>query len=110
MRRRWLPAALVFAQALIFFRYPLFVPGYAIPWDLRNLHLPHAYLYADSLAEGHLPLWDPFTYCGRPELANIQAATLYPTMPLVAAMGLVFGRDTLLRWLCWNVALHVALA
>jgi hypothetical protein len=98
------------AQALIFFRYALFVPGYAIPWDLRNLHLPHAYLYADSLAEGHLPLWDPFTYCGRPELANIQAATLYPSMPVVAALGLIFGRDTLLDWLCWNVALHVALA
>jgi hypothetical protein len=98
------------AQALIFFRYALFVPGYAIPWDLRNLHLPHAYLYADSLAEGHLPLWDPFTYCGRPELANIQAATLYPSMPAVAALGLIFGRDTLLDWLCWNVALHLALA
>jgi len=110
VRKRWFPAALILAQALIFFRYPLFVPGYAIPWDLRNLHLPHAYLYADSLAEGRLPLWDPFTYCGRPELANIQAATLYPTMPVVAAMGLIFGRDTLLHWLCWNVALHVALA
>ena len=110
MRRRWFPAVLIIAQALIFFRCALFVPGYAIPWDLRNLHLPHAYLYADSLAEGHLPLWDPFTYCGRPELANIQAATLYPTMPVVAAMGLIFGRETLLNWLCWNVALHVALA
>ncbi|MGP8245473.1 MAG: YfhO family protein [Bryobacteraceae bacterium] len=110
MRRVWLPAALMVAQALIFFRYALFVPGYAIPWDLRNLHLPHAYLYADSLAEGHLPLWDPFTYCGRPELANIQAATLYPSMPVVAVLGLIFGPGTLLGWLCWNVALHVALA
>ena len=97
-------------QALVFFRHVLLVPGYAIPWDLRGLHLPHAYLWADSMAKGLLPLWDPYTYCGRPDLANIQAGALYPAMPVAAAMGLVFGRDTLLYWLEWTVVLHVALA
>ena len=97
-------------QALVFFRHVLFLPGYVIPWDLRGLHLPHAYLYADSLEKGLLPLWDPYTYCGRPDLANIQAGALYPAMPVAAAMGLVFGRDTLLYWLEWTVVLHVALA
>jgi hypothetical protein len=108
--KRYLPIALLVLQTLVFFRHVLWVPGYVIPWDLRGLHLPHAYLYADSLANGLLPLWDPYTYCGRPDLANIQAGALYPTMPVVAAMGLVFGRDTLLYWLEWTVVLHVALA
>jgi hypothetical protein len=108
--KRYLPFVLLVVQALVFFRHVLFLPGYAIPWDLRGLHLPHAYLYADSLEKGLLPLWDPYTYCGRPDLANIQAALLYPTMPVVAALGIVFGRDTLLYWLEWNVVLHVALA
>jgi len=108
--RRALPYALLFLQVLVFFRHVLFVPGYVIPWDMRGLHLPHAYLYADSLAQGKLPLWDPYTYCGRPELANMQTAVLYPTMPAVAALGILFGRDTLLYWLEWNVAWHVALA
>jgi len=108
--KRYLPIALLVLQALVFFRHVLFLPGYTIPWDLRGLHLPHAYLYADSLERGLLPLWDPYTYCGRPDLANIQVAALYPAMPVVAALGLVFGRDTLLYWLEWTVVLHVALA
>jgi hypothetical protein len=108
--KRYLPFLLLVLQALVFFRHVLFLPGYVIPWDLRGLHLAHAYLYADSLEKGLLPLWDPYTYCGRPDLANIQAGALYPAMPVVAAMGLVFGRDTLLYWLEWTVVLHVALA
>ena len=108
--KRYFPIALLVLQTLVFFRHVLWVPGYVIPWDLRGLHLPHAYLWADSLAKGEFPLWDPYTYCGRPDLANIQAGALYPAMPVVAAMGLVFGRDTLLYWLEWTVVLHVALA
>jgi hypothetical protein len=108
--KRYLPIAVLVLQALVFFRHVLFVPGYVIPWDLRGLHLPHAYLWADSLEKGLLPLWDPYTYCGRPDLAEIQSGALYPAMPVVAAMGLVFGRDTLLYWLEWTVVLHVAAA
>ncbi len=108
--KRYFPIALLVLQALLFFRHVLWVPGYEIPWDLRSLHLPHAYLWADSLAKGMLPLWDPYTYCGRPDLANIQAGALYPAMPVAAALGLAFGRDTLLYWLEWVVVLHVALA
>ncbi|HMD70280.1 MAG TPA: hypothetical protein VKF41_02995, partial [Bryobacteraceae bacterium] len=108
--KRYFPIALLVLQALVFFRHVLWAPGYEIPWDLRGLHLPHAYLWADSLAKGELPLWDPYTYCGRPDLASIQTAALYPAMPVVAAMGLLFGRDTLMYWLEWVVVLHVALA
>ena len=97
--KRYLPIALLVLQTLVFFRHVLWVPGYAIPWDLRGLHLPHAYLWADSIEKGLLPLWDPYTYCGRPDLANIQAGALYPAMPVAAALGLVFGRDTLMYWL-----------
>ena len=108
--KRYLPVAFLVLQALVFFRHVLFVPGYVIPWDLRALHLSNTYLYADSLANGQLPLWDPYTYCGRPALADIQAGALYPPMLAAAAMGLVFGRDTLLYWLEWAVVLHVVLA
>jgi len=108
--KRYFPIALLVLQALVFFRHALFLPGYVIPWDLRSLHLPYAYLYADSLEKGLLPLWDPYTYCGRPGLVDIQAGALYPAMPVAAALGLVFGRDTLLYWLEWTVVLHVALA
>ena len=105
-----MPFVLLVLQTLLFFRHVLFLPGYVLPWDLRGLHLPNTYLYADSLEKGQLPLWDPYTYCGRPDLADIQAGVLYPPMPVAAALGLVFGRDTLLYWLEWTVVLHVAMA
>jgi hypothetical protein len=108
--KRYLPIVLLVLQALVFFRHALFLPGYVIPWDLRGLHLSNTYLYADSLEKGLLPLWDPYTYCGRPALADIQAGVLYPPMLMVAALGLVFGRDTLLYWLEWAVVWHVVLA
>src|ERR1019366_7893840 len=41
--KRYLPFLLLVLQALVFFRHVLFLPGYVIPWDLRGLHLAHAY-------------------------------------------------------------------
>ncbi|MDX2149515.1 MAG: hypothetical protein SFV54_02190 [Bryobacteraceae bacterium] len=97
---------LLLAAALIFFRTVLFVPGHTVPWDFRSHHLPLATAYADALSEGVLPLWDPYTYCGRPLLANPQTAVFYPGMMLAA----VFGREGLSERLEWLLVLHVFLA
>src|SRR5579871_2862787 len=108
--KRALPYFLLAAEALLFFRHVLFVPGYVIPWDLRGLHLPYTWVYAEALAHGEAPLWDPYTYCGRPLYATIQAAVFYPTNALAAWLGSIFGREYIARVLEWSVALHVALA
>jgi hypothetical protein len=101
--KRLLPYLLLLAEVLLFYRHALFLPDqYVFPWDLRGFHLPHAYFYADSLARGELPLWDPYTYCGRPFQANIQTQVFYPTMPFVVPFEL-YGLEL-------NVALHVFLA
>src|SRR5579872_6788321 len=105
-----LPCLLLVVEALLFFRQVLFVPGYVIPWDLRGLHLPYTYLYSESITSGEFPLWDPYTYCGRPLYATIQAAVFYPTNALVAWLGSVFGREHIFYLLEWSVVLHVALA
>jgi hypothetical protein len=68
------PYLILLAEVLIFYRRVLF-GAYAIPWDLRTFHLPLATFIADSFRAGEFPLWDPFTYCGRPFYANIQPGT-----------------------------------
>ncbi|HBY58767.1 MAG TPA: hypothetical protein DEH78_03030 [Solibacterales bacterium] len=97
---------LLLAGALAFFRAVLFVPAYTVPWDFRGHHLPLATAYADALSEGVMPLWDPYTYCGRPLLANPQTAVFYPGMLLAAAPG----RTGLAERLEWLLVLHVFLA
>ncbi len=81
--RLWLYRWALAAQALVFHRHVLFYAKHLFPWDFRGVHLPLATLLADSFRRGQWPLWDPFTYCGMPIFANIQAASFYP--PVVAA-------------------------
>jgi hypothetical protein len=101
---------LVFAlEAVVFFRGVLFF-GHSIPWDLEGFHLPHAHVYADALARGELPLWDPYLYCGRPFQANIQTQVFYPTVALIAWLGSLIGHDHLFFLLELNVIFHTALA
>jgi hypothetical protein len=108
--KRALPYFLLVAEALFFFRHVLFLPGYVIPWDLRGLHLPYTQLYAEALSRGEFPLWDPYTYCGRPLYATLQAGVFYPTNFLAAWLGSALGRERIDYLLEWSVVLHVALA
>jgi hypothetical protein len=93
----------------LFFRHVLFYGGYVIPWDLRYDHYPVAAFVAESFERGELPLWDPYTYCGRPLYANIQAQVFYPPMIVVALLSNAFGGDHLLYLLEWQLILHVFL-
>jgi hypothetical protein len=77
-RRVWWPYGALAAEILVFYRLVLFVPGYAIPWDFRAYHFPLASFIAKSFSRGELPLWDPYSYCGTPFYANIQAQLFYP--------------------------------
>ncbi len=95
--------------AMLFFRHVLFF-GSVIPWDLQGFHLPHSYVYADAIARGEFPLWDPSTYCGQPFQANIQTQVFYPTVALAAWIGALAGRDHLFFLLELNVILHTILA
>ena len=103
---RLLPGVVFLLASMIFHSRVLFREGWAMPWDLRGHHLPLAAAYADALAERVLPLWEPYSYCGRPLLANPQTAVFYPGMALVAAGG----RNGLLYRLEWLEVIHIALA
>ncbi len=106
---RFLPYLLLLAEVLLFFRHVLFFGGYVIPWDLRYDHYPIAVFVAESFERGELPLWDPYTYCGRPLYANIQAQVFYAPMIAMALLSNAIGGEHLLYLLEWQLILHVFL-
>jgi hypothetical protein len=85
----------------------LLTPDHQIPWDLRFDHWPTAQFLADELAFGKMPLWDPWTYCGRPIYANIQAQLFYPPKLIALYTHVFISRWSLLDILEWMVVLHI---
>ena len=102
-----MPYLILLAAALIFFREVLFGSGYVIPWDFRYFHYPLATFIADALRAGHLPLWDPYTYCGRPVFADPQAQLFYPPTFITIVLSNIIGGDHLFYLLEWQLVLHV---
>ena len=103
--RRWLTISFIMTAVIFFHRSVLFRQDITFPWDFIGYHLPLATAYADAVDQGRLPLWDPFTYCGRPLLANPQTATFYPGMLL----SVLPGRTGLLERLEWLSVFHIGL-
>lgn len=55
--------------------------------DWLLLHLPGKAYAVFSLASGRLPLWNPYVGLGRPFLADMEMAVLYPPNLLYLALG-----------------------
>ncbi|MER3397411.1 MAG: hypothetical protein C4316_02545 [Chloroflexota bacterium] len=47
-------------------------------YDLLTYFYPYRVAVTEALAQGRLPLWNPYIFGGAPLFANIQAAVLYP--------------------------------
>ncbi len=97
-------------EALAFYRYVLFYPGYVFPWDFRAVHVPLATFVADSFRRGEFPLWDPYTYCGNPIFANIQTALFHPPVLAATLAGVWFGDHAIPRLLAIAVVAQVVFA
>jgi Bacterial membrane protein YfhO len=95
------------AVVVLFFHKPLFSAAYTFPWDFRGVQIPLITFLRDQLARNRFALWNPYTYCGYPIFANIQACFFHP---LVFASALISSR---LSWsslpilLEWAVVLQV---
>ncbi len=71
--------ALLLANLLFFWR-PLLTSS-QVPrggGDLNSYFFPLGAFSASALRHGHIPLWNPSLFGGMPQLANYQAAMLYP--------------------------------
>ncbi|MFZ0932962.1 MAG: YfhO family protein [Bryobacteraceae bacterium] len=110
----WRTAALVYASLLadvaVFFHRPLFSAAYVFPWDFRGVQLPMTTFLTDQLHQGHFPLWNPFSYCGYPVFANIEACFFHPLILASAFLAAHTSADSLPMLLEWAVVLQVWVA
>jgi hypothetical protein len=105
--RDWKAVALFAGMTALFF-YKILL-GEAWLWeDMMYFSYPVRVFAATSMAMGHLPLWNPYTFSGMPFLADIQTTVLY--LPCVALA--LFVRDGGLNfyWLEIMVIAHYVLA
>ena len=97
-------------QPVIFYLRVLINPRSHIPYDIEGFHLPLTAYIARCVREGVLPLWDPYSYCGAPIHADIQAQLFYPLTWISIAMGNLSAGHKLFYWIEWLVPLHMILA
>ncbi len=106
----WVLALLVLMpEILIFYRKAIFSAHYAIPWDFRYYHLPLTTFIAASWRKGQFPLWDPYTYCGLPFFANINAQIFYPPTAITVFLANLFSPDRLMYFMELHLVAHVLL-
>src|SRR5713101_7046271 len=104
------PCAVLLIEVLAFFRKILFQPReFVIPWDLRYYHMPLAEFMAKSFRHGHLPLWDPYTYCGWPVYAELTTQLFYPPTVIAVLISNLAGGRHLLYVLELQLVAHVFL-
>jgi hypothetical protein len=89
---RWAPLVL----ALVVFAYhvaPIWreVTSWAAWWDCRYYWFLVDVDFTTITRHHELPLWNPYSCGGAPQLANPQAATLSPLTPLVLLFGMPIG-------------------
>jgi len=92
---------------VLFFHRPLFSGAYTFPWDFRGVQLPLITVLRDQLRDNHFALWNPYSYCGYPIFANIQACFFHPLILLSALVSSRFAWSSLPLLLEWAVVLQV---
>src|SRR3989344_1559595 len=71
--------------------------------DLSRYFYPLRYLMVEQVKAGHLPLWNPYIFCGFPLLATLQVGFFYPLTIIyyLLPFNLAFN---------WYIILHYFLA
>jgi hypothetical protein len=103
----WRAPVVLAVLTLLFFRDIILRTSFF--WE-DFLHQYYAFrsFAATSLASGHLPLWNPYTFSGMPFQADIQSAIFYlPNMALTLFAG---GGHLDAWWLELSMIAHYALA
>jgi hypothetical protein len=99
--------ASLLAIVILFFHKPLFSSAYTFPWDFRGVQLPLITVLRDQLRDNHFALWNPYSYCGYPIFANIQACFFHPLVLLSALVSSRLSWSSLPILLEWAVVLQV---
>jgi hypothetical protein len=73
-----LPLLLYLGLVLLFFASFLFGDLIFAFKDLSRYFYPLRFLMVEEVWAGHLPLWNPYIFCGYPLLATLQIGFFYP--------------------------------
>jgi len=84
---RWSAFVLLVGPICLFHWRILFLGWLPDGGDMLNQFIPWREFALSCLSEGHLPLWNPYVFCGVPFWANIQTALLFPWNFLHLALG-----------------------
>jgi hypothetical protein len=112
--RDWLGLLFVIALPFIFYWRATIGQGMFFFGDIARFFYPMSVLYANALAAGRLPLWQPEILAGIPLLAEMQIGALYPLHLLLfrfLPVDLALNYDILLHlaWLAAGVFLFARL-
>lgn len=87
---------LLFSLPALFFFFPFFLGRVFYVGDITHSFRPWLTYAAQEMQRGRLPLWNPYSACGEPFLANPQIMLFSPTalpfwtLPTPAAWGLFY--------------------
>lgn len=96
MPNAWQLVVIVYTCSIALLLSPLLFTSVDPKWDALDFFFPAFSYLSDSIREGRLSLWDPYTNCGYPYHADPSNFTLNP---LALLFGFVF--DSPLRGLSW---------
>ena len=103
-RRNLWPLLLLAAMAVLFFARFLRTDTIFLMRDLFQKHYPLHIYSREILRHGALPLWNPYTGCGEPFLANIEGAVLYPPNLLYLLLPVTLATAVLVIFHTWLTA------
>ena len=105
--------ALALTAAAFAYFWPLFAPAPHRRWfvdgDFVDQFLAFARFEASALANGRLPLWNPYAFSGGPFWADIQAAVAYPPSLAVVGTSLALTGGVGVAALQFEAVAHIAL-
>ena len=79
--------------------------------DLSRYFYPLRYLMVAQVKAGHLPLWDPYIFCGFPLLATLQIGFFYPLTVIyyLLPFNLAFNYYIILHYFLANCFMYALL-
>lgn len=95
-KQTFFPLSILLALNLLYFWRIIFRTGSMLSYDPLSGGDLNGYLYpihsflATTLRSGNLPLWNPWSYCGYPQFADMQTGVFYPlnwVLPLLVNGG-----------------------
>jgi hypothetical protein len=78
-------------------------PNFFLGYDFLRMHSLYQGYLRQAVLGGHFPLWNPYIGLGRPFMADMETATLYPPSYLMIPFGVTGG-------VAVSVILHMTIA